>query len=49
MHELMEGVPNVKVAEDDFVVIGHGSTEQQEALQDHDKNVTVFLQVCEDQ
>ena len=31
MHELIEGMPNVEVIADDFVVVGYGET-QEEAM-----------------
>ena len=46
MHELIEGMPNVEVIADDFVVVGYGCMVE-EAHQDHDKNLTAFLQLCE--
>ncbi len=46
MHELIEGMPNVEVIADDFVVVGYRCTVE-EAHQDHDKNLTAFLQLCE--
>jgi hypothetical protein len=39
-------MPNVEVIADDFVVVGYGCTVE-EAHQDHDKNLTAFLQLCE--
>lgn len=46
MHELIEGIPNVEVVADDFVVVGYGTTKE-EATKDHDKNLCAFLQRCE--
>lgn len=48
MHELIEGLQGVEVIADDFVVVGFGHTHL-EAIQDHDKNLTTFLQRCEAQ
>ena len=47
MHELIEGMPHIEVVADDFVVIGYGETHEQ-ATRDHDKNLTVFLQLCQE-
>ena len=47
MHELIEGMPQVEVIADDFVVVGKGNTIE-EANNDHDKNLVAFLQLCED-
>ena len=47
MHELVEGVPYVEVVADDFVVVGYGETYEQ-ATEDHDRNLTAFLQRCQE-
>ena len=46
MHELIEGIPNIEVVGDDFVIVGYGTTKE-EATKDHDKNLCAFLQHCE--
>ena len=45
MHELIEGMPNVEVIADDFVVVGYGET-QQDAIRNHDDHLVAFLQLC---
>ena len=45
MHEVIEGLQGVEVIADDFIVVGFGDTEEQ-APQDHDKNLHVFLPRC---
>ncbi len=45
MHELIEGLHGVEVVADDFVMVGYGET-QEEAVQNHDQNLTAFLQRC---
>lgn len=47
MHELIEGLQGVEVVVDDFVVVGFGDT-QEEAIPDHDRNLGLFLQRCEE-
>ena len=47
MHELIQGMPHVEVVADEFVVVGCGDTHEQ-AVQDHDKNIMIFLQLCHD-
>jgi len=47
MHELIEGLKGVEVMADDFVVAGYGDSLQAES-KDHDKNLSVFLQRCEE-
>ena len=47
MHELIEGLTGVEVIADDFVVVGRGQTEEN-AIHDHDKNLEVLLQRCEE-
>ena len=46
MHELIEGMPQVEVIADDFVVVGKGDTK--EANSDHDKNLVAFLRLCDE-
>ena len=46
MCEVVEGFKKVEGVEDDFVVVGFGDTEE-EALQDHDRNLVAFLQWCQ--
>ena len=41
MHELIEGMPNVEMIADDFVVVGYGET-QEEAI----RNLVAFLKLC---
>ena len=43
MHEIIEGLRGVEVIADDFLIIGFGET-QQDAIKDHDANLTKFLQ-----
>ena len=45
MHEAIEGLQGVEVIADDFLVCGFGDTVD-EAVKDHDQNLTVFLQRC---
>ena len=45
MHELIEGLPGVKVVTDDFVVIGRGD-KIEDASRDHDKNLMALLLRC---
>ena len=45
MHEAIEGLQGVEVIADDFLVCGFGDTVD-EAVMDHDQNLTVFLQRC---
>ena len=47
MHELIEGVTGVEVVADDFIAVGYGDMFE-EAAQDHDKNLLIFLQRCEE-
>ena len=47
MHELIEGMPQVEVIADDFVVVGKGDTIE-EANSDHDKNLVAFLRLCDE-
>ena len=47
IHELIQGMPHVEVVADDFVVVGCEDTHEQ-AVQDHDKNLMGFLQLCHD-
>ena len=47
MHELIEGMPQVKVIADNFVVVGKGDTIE-EANSDHDKNLEAFLRLCDE-
>lgn len=46
MCEVVEGLKGVEVVTDDFVVVGFGDTEE-EALQDHNRNLVAFLQWCQ--
>ena len=46
MHELIEGLSGVEVVADDFVVIGFRDAFE-EAVQDHDRNLSELLQRCE--
>ncbi len=45
MHELIEGMPQVEVIADEFVVIGKCST-LEEASKDHDHHLLAFLRLC---
>ncbi len=45
MHELIEGMPQVEVIADYFVVIGKGST-LEEASKDQDHHLLAFLRLC---
>ena len=47
MHELIEGMPQVEVIADDFVVVEKGNTIE-EANNDHDKNLVAFLRLCDE-
>ena len=47
MHELIEGLTEIEVIADDFVVVGRGNSEA-EAMHDHDKNLQALLQRCEE-
>ena len=47
MHELIEGMPQVEVIADDFVVVGKGNTIE-EANNDHGKNLVAFLRLCDE-
>ena len=47
MYELIQGMRHVEVVADDFVVVGCGDTHEQ-AVEDHDKNLMAFLQLCHD-
>ena len=47
MHELIEGMPQVEVIADDFVVVGKSDTIE-EANSDHDKNLVAFLRLCDE-
>ena len=47
MHELIEGMLQVEVIADDFVVVGKGDTIE-EANSDHDKNLVAFLTLCDE-
>ena len=44
-HELIEGMPNVEVIADDFVVVGYGET-QEDAIRNHDDHLVAFLKLC---
>ena len=43
MHEIIEGLRGVEVIADDFLIIQYGDT-QEDAIRDHDANLTKFLQ-----
>ena len=43
-HELIQGMPQVEVVPDDFVVVGC----REQVVQDHDKNLMAFLQLGQD-
>ena len=45
MHEAIEGLQGVDVIADDFLVCGFGDTVD-EAVKNHDQNLTAFLQRC---
>ena len=47
MHGLIEGLKGVEVIADNFMVIGYGQSHD-EAVCDHDTNLTAFLQRCSD-
>ena len=47
IHKLIEGMPHIEVVANDFVVVGYGETQEQ-ATQEHDKNLMAFLQLCQD-
>ncbi|XP_022780597.1 uncharacterized protein K02A2.6-like [Stylophora pistillata] len=47
MHELIEGLNEVEVIVDDFVVVGYGDS-LEAASKDHDKSLLAFLQRCEE-
>ena len=47
MHELVEGMDNIEVVADDFVIIGYGET-MQEAARDHDTTLISFLKRCKE-
>ena len=47
MHELIEGLQGVEVIADDLMTVGYGKS-QEEAVRDHDENLTAFLQRCAD-
>ena len=47
MHELIEGMTGIEVVTDDFITVGYGDT-LEEAAQDHDKNLLLFLQRCKE-
>ena len=47
MHELFEGIKGFEVMADDFIAVGYGDTFE-EAAQDHDKNLLLFLQRCKE-
>ena len=42
VHELIEGMQNVEVIADDFVVVGYVET-QEEAIRSHDDHLVAFL------
>ena len=43
MHDIVQGLPGVKVIEDDILVYGKGSRKE-EYIQDHDHNLTKLLE-----
>ena len=43
--ELIDGMTNVEVIADDFVVVGYGET-QEEAIRNHDDYLVAFLKLC---
>ena len=45
MHEMIEGLQDVEVVADDFLVFGHGES-LEEANGDHDKNLDALLRQC---
>ena len=45
MHEAIDGHRGVEVITDDILVCGFGDTVD-EAVKDHDQNLTAFLQRC---
>ena len=47
MHELIEGLTGIEVIADDFVAVGFGES-LKEAVRDHDRNLTAFLQRCDE-
>ena len=47
MHEVIEGLVQVEVVADDFVVVGR-SINLEEATRDHDQKLIAFLQRCEE-
>ena len=47
MHELIEGLRDVEVVADDFVVIGFGDTTEEAAV-DHDKDLRGLMQRCKE-
>ena len=47
MHELIEGMKGIEVVADNFIAVGYGDTFE-EAAQDHDKNLLLFLQRCKE-
>ncbi|PFX15885.1 Retrovirus-related Pol polyprotein from transposon 17.6 [Stylophora pistillata] len=47
MHELIEGMTGIEVVADDFITVGYGDTFE-EAAQDHDKSLPLFLQRCKE-
>ena len=47
LHKLIEGLQGVEVIADDFMTVGCGKS-QEEAVHNHDENLTAFLQRCAD-
>ena len=47
MHKLIEGMPQVEVIANDFVVVGKGDTIE-EANSDHNKNLVALLRLCDE-
>ena len=45
IHELIEGMPNIEVIVDDFVVVGYGET-QDGAIRNYDYHLVAFLKLC---
>ena len=47
MHELIEGLRGVVVVGDDIVVVSYGES-RQSSIKDHDRNLLLFLQRCDE-
>lgn len=48
MHQLVEGLHGIEVVADDFMICGFGTT-QEEAVLDHDRNLSLFLDRCKEE